>query len=121
MDNDLIKVLKPPQPNDNPAVWDLVIKDLNNPLLTTGYSQEIIDSVIIDMRDRDAFGLEKYKTHLQAFNGRPCLVDLYQELLDATVYARQAIAEGKPHLGMIYSLTLRALFQTKLALAAECH
>ena len=65
---------KEPEPTKNtlPAVWDLVIRDIN---------------------DRDAFGQKKYNTRLQPFNGRNVLVDLYQELLDAVVYVRQLIYE----------------------------
>lgn len=61
-----------PAPNANPAVWALVMDD---------------------MKARDAFGLAKYKTRLQPFNGRDALTDLYQELLDAVVYTRQLIFE----------------------------
>jgi hypothetical protein len=62
----------PPQPNDRPAVWDLVIAD---------------------MRERDATGLAKYGTRLQPHNGRSALRDAYQEVLDLAVYLRQKIYE----------------------------
>ena len=62
----------PPLPNDSPAIWDLVIKD---------------------MAERDRGGREKYGTPLQAHNGRDPLVDAYQEALDLCVYLRQAIEE----------------------------
>lgn len=62
----------PPVPNDSPAIWALVIAD---------------------MQDRDKTGLERYGTRLQAFNGRDALVDAYQEALDLVVYLRQAIEE----------------------------
>ncbi len=61
-----------PIPNGRPAVWDLVLAD---------------------MAARDAEGRRKYGVPLQPHNGRDPLVDLYQELLDAVVYARQAIYE----------------------------
>lgn len=63
-----------PIKNDQPAIWPLVIED---------------------MKQRDLSGRAKYGTPLQAFNGRKPLVDLYQELLDAVVYVRQAIEEAK--------------------------
>ncbi len=65
---------KQPRPDRNtrPAVWDLVRQDID---------------------DRDKFGEQKYGTRLQPHNGRDVLVDLYQELLDAVVYCRQAIYE----------------------------
>ena len=61
-----------PIANDRPAVWDLVLKD---------------------MTARDLTGRMRYGVPLQPFNGRDALVDLYQELLDAVVYCRQAIYE----------------------------
>lgn len=51
--------------------------------------------VIADMRERNEVGTAKYGTPLRTHNGRKPLVDLYQELLDATVYCRQAIEEGE--------------------------
>jgi hypothetical protein len=62
----------PPKPNEYPAVWNLVLHD---------------------MVKRDAKGTEQYGTPLQPHNGRDALQDLYEELLDACVYARQAIFE----------------------------
>lgn len=61
-----------PTPNDKPAVWALVMQD---------------------MAERDQFGLDKYGTRLQPFNGRDALVDAYQEALDLVVYLRTAIYE----------------------------
>ena len=61
-----------PIPNGERAVWDLVITD---------------------MKSRDYFGMKKYGTRLQAFNGRDALTDAYQESLDMTVYLRQEIEE----------------------------
>jgi len=62
----------PPEKNDHPAVWDLVLEDI---------------------RVRDEFGKQKYGTRLQPFNGRDPLIDGYQEALDLTVYLRAAIYE----------------------------
>lgn len=63
-----------PQRNDQPAVWDLVIAD---------------------MQERNRVGTERYGTPLQAHNGRDALVDAYQEALDLVVYLRQEIEERK--------------------------
>lgn len=62
----------PPVPNEKPAVWGLVLAD---------------------MQARDAEGRRKYGTPLQPHNGRDALVDAYQEALDLAVYLRQAIYE----------------------------
>ncbi len=61
-----------PRANDRKPIWELVIED---------------------MRHRDLAGRAKYKTPLQAFNGRDALVDAYHEALDLCVYLRQAIEE----------------------------
>lgn len=61
-----------PLKNNFFAVWDLVIRD---------------------MYKRDSEGFKKYGTRLQPFNGRNSLVDAYQEVLDQSVYLRQAIHE----------------------------
>lgn len=61
-----------PIPNSGPRVWDLVI---------------------VDMMERDNIGFTKYGTHLQPDNGRDGLRDLYEELLDASVYIRQLMFE----------------------------
>lgn len=77
---DLSKKEPKPIKNDYPAVWDLVIADIQN---------------------RDRFGEAKYKTRLQPFNGRNVLVDLYQEMLDGIVYIRQLIYEQENQAKMI--------------------
>ena len=66
--------MKQPKPvkNDYPASWSLVKKDIDN---------------------RDAFGKKKYGVHLQPFNGRDMIRDIYEELLDAVVYIRSLLYE----------------------------
>lgn len=59
-----------PIPTDEPPVWELVIKD---------------------MQERDNVGRSRYGTPLQATNGRDHLVDAYQEALDLCVYLRAEI------------------------------
>jgi hypothetical protein len=49
--------------------------------------------VIQDILERSEMGKAKYGTTLRTFNGRDALVDLYQELLDAVKYCKQAILE----------------------------
>ena len=72
MTDALVSPQHQPITNDQPALWSLVIAD---------------------MQARDDFGRAKYGTPLQAFNGRDALVDAYQEALDKVVYLRQAIIE----------------------------
>lgn len=61
-----------PKPNQNPAVWPLVM---------------------VDMASRDKLGRDRYGTPLQAHNGRDALRDAYEEALDLAVYLRTAIFE----------------------------
>lgn len=56
--------------------------------------ESVTDLVIRDLLTRREAGTKKYGTELQTFNGRDAMVDLYQELLDAVMYTRQALAEG---------------------------
>jgi hypothetical protein len=62
----------PPVKNNLPAVWDLVVAD---------------------MQARDRIGEDRYNTRLQPHNGRNALRDAYYEALDLAVYLRQAIYE----------------------------
>lgn len=104
-----------PEPNDLPSAHDLVVGDMRNMLLTEGLRSEV--SVGMELiygetmvafarlctrlgrapRDvikaRKAFGLEKYGTLLQPFNGREQLEDAMDELADAVAYLRMAIYE----------------------------
>lgn len=61
-----------PTPNTLPAVWPLVIAD---------------------MQAREAVGRERYGTPLQQHNGRDALADAYAEALDLAVHLRQALYE----------------------------
>lgn len=60
------------------------------PTKSTG---DLWKDVISDMEERRIVGIERYGTPLQPNNGRRPEVDLYQELLDASVYGKQLIVE----------------------------
>lgn len=62
---------------------------------TINDSIPVYELVIADLRERAIFGLQKYKTYLQAHNGRDALIDAYQEAIDLTNYLRQLIEERK--------------------------
>lgn len=47
------------------------------------------------LKERYEKGLETYGTPLQTFNGRDCLEDLMEELLDGLMYTIQAMLEDK--------------------------
>ena len=56
-------------------------------------SRVILDLVLEDFCTKAVFGMEKYGTMLMSHNGRDALIDLYEELIDACLYLRQAILE----------------------------
>lgn len=58
-----------------------------------GSGNPILGMVLADLTNRALEGKEKYGEPLKAHNGRNSLWDLYQELLDAAMYIRQAIEE----------------------------
>jgi hypothetical protein len=61
-----------PVANDGPAVWPLVVAD---------------------MQARDQLGRERYGVPLQPNNGRDALRDAYEEALDLCAYLKQALLE----------------------------
>ena len=60
-----------------------------------GSGNPILGMVLADLTNRALEGKERYGEPLLAHNGRNALWDLYQELLDAAMYIRQAIEEQK--------------------------
>lgn len=102
----------PPVPNDKPALWDLVIGDIQAMDLGTLGTWA---TIVHDMMARDAFGRAKYGTPLQAGNGRDAIVDAYQEALDLCVYLKQALVEKYD--GRVWALYHDALNQV-IGLAA---
>lgn len=56
-------------------------------------SVTVLPHVLADLKARADWGLAKYQTYLHTHNGRDALVDLYQELLDAVMYIKQALLE----------------------------
>jgi hypothetical protein len=90
-----IKDQPAPKGGTGPAVWDLVIRDVETSTMTESDCEKQTAAVLIaDMRERDRIGVERYGVRLQAHNGRNALVDAYQELLDALAYLRQALEEN---------------------------
>jgi hypothetical protein len=68
-------------------------RDGDQPLPTVNDSQDIQSMVIADIEARRQVGISRYGTALQAFNGRDVLRDLYEELIDAAMYVKQAMVE----------------------------
>lgn len=65
----------------------------SQPLPIPNGSRDIQSLVIEDIQRRREVGIRRYGTPLQAHNGRNALRDLYEELLDGAMYARQRLEE----------------------------
>jgi hypothetical protein len=63
------------------------------PMPTPTDGPSVQGMVRYDLKVRERIGRARYGTALQPHNGRDALRDLYEELLDAACYIRQAIAE----------------------------
>lgn len=59
----------------------------------TGNGKLVVVEVVKDLLNRSDEGAKKYGTPLRVDNGRSALLDLYQELLDATQYIKQELME----------------------------
>lgn len=76
----------PPMPNASIPAWPLVLEDVATGLECPSWLKQ---TLLEDMRARDAMGAEKYGTTLRVQDGRNSGVDAYQEALDLCVYARK--------------------------------
>lgn len=67
-----------------------------------------------DILERRSVGISRYGTPLQPFNGRNTILDLYEELLDAAVYARTLLTMREATREMLIEETEKALSGTML-------
>lgn len=65
---------------------------VNEPM-PTGNGQPVLPHILKDFNARAQMGLLKYGTLLRIDNGRDCLMDAYQELLDLVMYTKQKLLE----------------------------
>ncbi|MGW0486190.1 hypothetical protein [Nonomuraea sp. NPDC003214] len=65
----------------------------DQPLPVRNDHPDIQSLVLADIAQRRQVGIDRYGTALQPHNGRDALRDLYEELLDGVMYARQLIEE----------------------------
>lgn len=99
-----------------PAMWDLVIQDVGAVAMPGSLPALVVE----DMKIRDRVKSAEYKQRLQAFNGRNCLIDLYQELLDSSVYAKQGVYEElDPDMSEIYREVIKLVKRTRTILFAK--
>lgn len=87
---------------------------MTQPAPTPNASPPIWEQIVADMIARDEMGRRKYGTPLQAGNGRDALQDLYEELLDAVAYTKQAILERNEAKRITNGLAERVAAQSEL-------
>lgn len=105
----------PPIPNDNPAIWDLVVADAQR----FHGGDSLLDAVVRDMRARDVLGAHRYGVRLQAGNGRLSTLDALEESLDMAAYLRIAVEEGVPGAEQLYRAHLSHVFAAKRVLLMQ--
>lgn len=108
-----------PQPNDNPAIWVLVLEDVPH-VFPRSDQGEVVSALRADMHARDEYGRKKHGCPLQAGNGRNPWVDAYQEALDGCAYSRQmadeAVDDGvRNEAACVYETFLHLAFRLKRA------
>jgi len=74
-----------PEPNNEINIWESVLKK------ACSCNDELKNLMIA----RSNFGVKKYGTPLQAFNGRNALQDVLEEALDLIAYCEQVCVEKK--------------------------
>jgi hypothetical protein len=86
-----------PPPTSRPdatPVWNEVIQDFQVKFERSVVPpRDVVALVLVDMRERDQLGRERYGMPLTTYNGRDHVVDAYQEMLDAAVYMKAAMIE----------------------------
>jgi hypothetical protein len=87
-----------PLPTQEPPAGHPGPRDRGRAFLLEGPN---VERIVKDLADRKEFGIRKYGTALQAFNGRRPIVDAYQEVLDAANYLKQMYEEAKER-GLAY-------------------
>jgi hypothetical protein len=122
----------PPIQNNEPAAWDLVLKDLDGLKVFNPHQNAALKMVIADAKKRDQAGAKKYGTRLQPNNGRNAVKDAYEEMLDGMVYVRSAIEECRSQkiitqenqfklagLDAVYRMTVESAIRLRFILSLE--
>lgn len=65
---------------------------------------DIQSQVIADIEERRKVGIQRYGTALQPNNGRDAVRDLYEELIDGAMYAKQWLIERERLLAQVAEL-----------------
>ena len=94
------------QDDNEPVLWDLVIKDFEKMYLGDKNKKA---EIIQFMRNRDLFGYTKYSCHLKINNGRSFINDALQETGDLVVYTK-GLSEENPGDDLIMEFYKDSLF-----------
>jgi hypothetical protein len=109
-----------PAPTQSTASSKVLPDVLCHPMLAG--DNPINRKVVADFESRAKAGTEKYGVFLHTHNGRDALMDLYQELVDGAMYARQASLEAEDRdieIMAIYEETLRAVKRVRAKMLAD--
>ena len=113
-----------PKANDGPIVWERVIADAERKFGSTRFGAErtrrdsiVTEAMILDMKNRDRLGRERYGVALQPNNGRDALRDWYEEALDACAYGKQAQIEGTENADINYECSLDLAYDLRRMMA----
>jgi len=88
-----------PPTGDGTIVLEAVLQRLANMASVSSIQFQPSEMLREDLEARAEMGLKKYGTKLRVNNGRRAIVDLYQEIMDAIMYAMQARLEGDVEAG----------------------
>jgi len=89
-----------PPTGDGKIVLDAVLARITEMVGCQSISLNGGFALSADLKARAEMGLKKYGTELRVNNGRRAVVDLYQEVQDAIMYAMQCQLEGDDFGGM---------------------
>lgn len=88
----------------------LLAKDMPKP---TKGREVVLDQLIEDLKTRSEFGEQKYGTKLMTHNSRCAMTDAFHEVLDLSMYLKQALMEKKDSEMLMAQIlvTLKACYQ----------
>ena len=101
---------------DGAIILDAVLAQLSNMTSVSSLPFAAYEPLRADLLARAEMGLKKYGTKLRAQNGRSAMLDLYQEILDAVMYAQQGRVEGDRTAGKYVEILLSFAAQIVLEL-----
>lgn len=101
-------------------VAERVMRNIRDAGLSRGGAEAVAERIAADLEARVALGVTRYGTRLQTHNGRDCLRDQYEELLDAANYGKQHVLEFPSGRAQhIYWRTIGLLFDLKELMEAR--